>query len=57
MSFISGVLLNMLEKELSSHSPEVEAYVLGLLGEISADVMAYLEKKIGITPQAPLPPE
>lgn len=60
MSFISGVLLAMLEKELAAETPEIEAYVLKVLGELSADVVSYVEKKIAakVSPsplQSPLP--
>jgi hypothetical protein len=51
MSFVSGVIISMLEKELTAQGPEVEAYVLQLLGTLSADIVAYVEKKMN--PQAP----
>jgi hypothetical protein len=46
MSFVSGVVLNMLEKELAAQTPEVEAYVLQLLGVLAKDLVTYVEKKI-----------
>lgn len=46
MSFISGVVINMLEKELAAQGPEVEAYALKVLGELAKDVAQYIEKKI-----------
>ena len=46
MSFVSGVVISMLEKELAAQGPEVEAYVLQLLGTLASDLVAYVEKKI-----------
>lgn len=49
MSLVSGVIIGMLEKELASQAPEIEAYALQLLGALAKDVLAYIEKKVGIT--------
>lgn len=46
MSFISAAVIAFLEKELAAQDPEVEAYVLQLLGTLASDVVAYVEKKI-----------
>lgn len=53
MSFVSGFVITMLEKELAAQSPEIEAYVLQLLGAVAKDVVAYVEKKIGISVPTP----
>lgn len=53
MSLVSGVLLTMLEKELAAQAPEVEAYVLQLLGVLGKDLIAYVEKKIHPDASAP----
>lgn len=46
MSFLSSVIIGMIEKELSSSTPEIEQYVLSAVGTISKDLVDYIEKKI-----------
>lgn len=59
MSLVSGVLISMLEKELGAQTPEIEAYVLQLLGVVANDLVAYVEKKIepNAAPASPSPQE
>lgn len=52
MSFVSSVIIGMVEKELASQTPEMEAFLLNLLGTVAKDVVQYVEKKVGIMPQA-----
>ena len=46
MSFISSAVIAFLEKELTAQSPEIEAYVLQLVGTLANDLVNYVEKKI-----------
>jgi hypothetical protein len=55
MSFVSGVVITMLEKELAAQTPEVEAYVLQLLGRVATDLVAYVEKKVNPAAQPAQP--
>ncbi len=50
MSFISGIFLSMLEKELSAQTPEIEAYLLALLETLGKDLVAFVEKKLSVNP-------
>jgi hypothetical protein len=50
MSFVSGILISMIEKELTTQMPEVEAYALQMLGQLAKDIVLYVEKKAGIQP-------
>lgn len=43
---ISAAIISMLEKELVSHSPEIEAFVLKCLSTLANDLLDYVEKKI-----------
>lgn len=56
MSFISGIFLSMIEKELSAQTPEIEAYLLRMLETLGADLVAFVEKKMKVsgisTPQS-----
>ncbi len=57
MSFISGIFLSMIEKELSAQTPEIEAYVLALLETLGKDLVVYVEKKIALNPSPPHIPQ
>ena len=50
MSFLSSIVIGMLEKELAAQTPEIEQMVLNLVGKLARDVIQYIEKKAGINP-------
>lgn len=58
MSFLTGVILSMLEKELVAQEPGAEQYFLNELSILGNDLLAFVEKKIGINasaqPQVPV---
>jgi hypothetical protein len=49
MSFISSAIISLLEKELATQTPEIEAYTLDLLSNVANDIVAFVEKKISGT--------
>lgn len=51
MSFISGIFIEMIEKELSTQAPEIEAYLLTLLETFGTDLLAFVEKKMKLKAQ------
>lgn len=53
MSFLSGIVLGFLEKELSQATPEVESYLLTMVGDLAKDVVLYIEKKTGLSRLSP----
>ena len=56
MNFLSSGLIKMLEQELAKEEPAVQAYLLKIVNMFAADLMSYVEKKIGISaPVAPAP--
>lgn len=50
------MFITMIEKELAAQSPEVEAYVVNLLGTLANDVVVYAEKKMNIGSNQSAPP-
>jgi hypothetical protein len=56
MSFVSSVIIGMIEKELSAQAPEIAEYAIKAIGSVAADIVDYVEKKISSSPapaQAP----
>lgn len=49
MSFLSSVLLGLIEKELESKSPEVIDFVIKQLERIGSDLLSYVEKKTNVS--------
>lgn len=56
MSFISSVIINLLEKELAAQTPEIEAMALKFIGHLSSELIQFVEKKTGIASQIALNP-
>lgn len=54
MSFVSSVVIKMLERELAGQTPEIEAYALQFIGQIAGDLVAYVEKKVSAAPAQPV---
>lgn len=52
MSFLSSMLIGIIEKEISAQAPEIEQYIIQLLQTIVSDLGQYVEKKIGISDQS-----
>ncbi len=50
MSFISSIIIPILEKELSVFSPELEKFILKLFANMAQEFIVYVEKKVGIIP-------
>jgi hypothetical protein len=58
MSFVSSILIGLIEKQLVGQTPEIESFALNFIGEISADLVQYVEKKIaGPAPALQTPPQ
>lgn len=50
MSFVSSVIIGMIEKELSAQAPEIADYAIKAIGAVAADIVDYVEKKISSGP-------
>ena len=46
MSLLSQVIIGAFEKELEAAGPEVEAYMLQVLGKVGAELMQYVTQKL-----------
>jgi len=53
MSFVSSVIIGMIEKELAAQTPEMEAFLVNMLGTVAKDLVQYVEKKVGAVSPAP----
>jgi hypothetical protein len=54
MGFLSTVIMSMLEKELAAQEPGAEQYLLNELSVLGNDLIAFVEKKIGLNAPAQL---
>lgn len=53
MSFVAAAVIAFLEKELADEAPEIQAYVLQMLGTLATELVGYVEKKIAPTVSVP----
>jgi hypothetical protein len=45
MSLLSNIIIKAFEAELANKGPEIEAYVVEVLGKLGAELMAYVSQK------------
>jgi len=57
MSMISAMVIGLIEKELSSSSPEVEQFLISVIGELAKDLVMYIEKKTHVIPSSQIQPQ
>lgn len=46
MSFFSSVIIKLLEKELAEQTPEIEAAILQFVGQMSKDLIDFVETRM-----------